>query len=133
MLPSDVDVCFSDRSGTCASTDFCAYHSAYVDGPNQVLYAAIPSASLAAPEDPKGCQWDGNPLVQEPNASVADVPLRYISHEGNETITDPLGTAWWNRYTGYENGDNCNDYQTDPNAFLPTLGGDAGAGTLFNS
>jgi PKD repeat protein len=126
VLPSDVDVCFGDGSGTCASNDFCAYHSAFVDGPNNVLYATIPTVALAHSQDAKGCQWDGNSLVQEPNASIADVALKYISHEDNETITDPLGTGWWNNYTGNENGDNCNQ------AFNPTLGGDAGAGTLYN-
>jgi PKD repeat protein len=132
VLPSDVDVCFSDGSGTCASNDFCAYHSVYADGPNNVLYAAIPANELASPRDAKACQWDGNSLVQEPNSSIADVALKYISHEDNETITDPLGTGWWNSYSGYENGDNCNDEYTNDNAFLPTLGGDAAAGTLYN-
>jgi PKD repeat protein len=126
VLPSDVDVCFGDGSGTCASNDFCAYHSSFVDGPNNVLYATIPTVALASPQDAKGCQWDGNSLVQEPNASIADVALKYISHEDNEAITDPLGTGWWNYYTGNENGDNCNQ------AFAPTLGGDADAGTLYN-
>jgi PKD repeat protein len=132
VLPSDVDLCFGDGSGTCASNDFCAYHSAYVDGASNVLYAAIPAVALSSPQDAKGCQWDGNSLVQEPNASIADVALKYISHEDNETITDPLGTGWWNDYTGNENGDDCNDYQTDSDAFTPTLGGDASAGTLYN-
>jgi PKD repeat protein len=126
VLPSDVDVCFADGSGTCASNDFCAYHSSFADGTNNVLYATIPSVALDSPQDAKGCQWDGNSLVQEPNASIADVALKYISHEDNETITDPLGTGWWNDYSGNEDGDNCNS------AFTPTLGGDAGAGTLYN-
>jgi len=132
VLPSDVDVCFADGSGTCASNDFCAYHSSFVDGTNNVLYAAIPAVALASPQDAKGCQWDGNSLVQEPNASIADVGLKYISHEDNETITDPLGTGWWSDYTGNEDGDNCNDYETNAAAFTPTLGGDANAGTLYN-
>ncbi|MGH2881364.1 MAG: PKD domain-containing protein, partial [Solirubrobacteraceae bacterium] len=131
VLPSDVDVCFSDGSGSCASNYFCAYHSSYADGGDDVLYAAIPTVALDGAHA-KGCQWDGNSLVQEPNGSLGDVALKYISHEDNETITDPLGTAWWSDYTGYEDGDNCNDYGTNPNAFLPTLGGDAGAGSLYD-
>ncbi|MBV9603605.1 MAG: PKD domain-containing protein [Solirubrobacterales bacterium] len=132
VLPTDVDVCFSDGSGTCATNQFCAYHSAYTDGANDVLYAAIPSVTLDNANDAKGCQWDGNPTVQEPNGSIADVALKYISHEDNETITDPLGSAWWNESTGNEDGDNCNDYQTNPGAFAPPLGGDAGSGTLYD-
>jgi PKD repeat protein len=130
VLPSDVDVCYGD--GTCASNDFCAYHSSYVDAGNDVLYAAIPLNQLESPEDPKACQWDGNSQVQEPGGSLADVALKYISHEDNETITDPLGNGWWNGYTGNEDGDNCNDIDWSPNAFTPTLGGDASAGTLYN-
>ncbi|HET6869722.1 MAG TPA: PKD domain-containing protein [Solirubrobacteraceae bacterium] len=126
VLPSDVDVCFADGSGTCASNDFCAYHSSFADGSNNILYATIPAVALASPQDAKGCQWDGNSLVQEPNASIADVALKYVTHEDNETITDPLGTGWWNDYTGNEDGDNCNS------SFTPTLGGDAAAGTLYN-
>jgi PKD repeat protein len=126
VLPSDVDVCFADGSETCASNDFCAYHSAFTDGANNVLYATIPTVALASPQDAKGCQWDGNSLVQEPNASIADVAIKYISHEDNETITDPLGTGWWNYYSGNEDGDNCNG------GFTPTLGGEAGASTLYN-
>ncbi len=132
VLPSDVDVCFSDGSGTCASNDFCAYHSSYADGSDNVLYAAIPTVALDGPSDAKACQYDGNPMVQEPNGSFGDVALKYISHEDNETITDPLGNAWWSDYTGYEDGDNCNDYDTNANAFAPTLGGDASAGTLYD-
>jgi hypothetical protein len=132
VLPSDVDVCFSDGSGTCASNDFCAYHSDYVDGSNEVLYATIPSVALNSPQDAKGCQWDGNSLVQEPNGSLGDVALKYISHEDNETITDPLGTGWWSNDTGNEDGDNCNDADTNGDAFEPTLGGDAGAGSLYD-
>jgi PKD repeat protein len=132
ILPSDVDVCFADGSGTCASNYFCAYHSDYADGPSNVLYATIPTLALGSVQDAKGCQWDGNSFVQEPNGSIADVALKYISHEDNETITDPLGTGWWNNYTGYENGDNCDDYETNSGAFAPVLGGAASAGTLYN-
>ena len=71
---------------------------------------------------------------------LADVALKYLSHEDNETITDPLGTAWWDSASGNENGDNCNSYGAsvdpshgpNPNAFLPALGGSAPAGTLFD-
>jgi PKD repeat protein len=132
VLPSDVDVCFSDGSGTCASNYFCAYHSAFVSGSDNVLYAAIPTLALDNAQDAKACQSDGNPAVQQPNGSLGDVALKYISHEDSETITDPLGTGWWSDYTGNEDGDNCNDSGTDANAFLPTLGGDAASGTLYN-
>ncbi|HWK16580.1 MAG TPA: PKD domain-containing protein, partial [Solirubrobacteraceae bacterium] len=55
-------------------------------------------------------------------------------------ITDPVnGGGWWDNNSGNEDGDNCNAFGTltptngtNPNAFLPTLGGSASAGTLFN-
>jgi PKD repeat protein len=60
----------------------------------------------------------------------------------SETITDPLGTGWWNTFqgNGEEVGDNCATYGTPSNplagisqfAYAPTLGGTASAGNLFD-
>jgi serine protease len=44
-----------------------------------------------------------------PNSSTdpdADATINVTSHEHNETITDPLGSAWFDS-SGYENGDKC--------------------------
>jgi len=43
---------------------------------------------------------------QHPNSSDADATINVASHEHNEAITDPLGTAWFDQ-RGYENGDKC--------------------------
>jgi PKD repeat protein len=130
VLPSDKDVCYTDPSGTsCASNAFCAYHSSFTNGANNVLYSAIPTLPLQS--SPKACQSDGNSAIQQPNGSVADVALKYISHEDAETITDPLANGWVNPVSGYENGDKCNDVHTNANSFTPTLGGSPG-GTLYN-
>jgi PKD repeat protein len=137
VTPSNVNSCFSDDA-TCADNDFCAYHSSYTDGASTVLYADIPT--ILAANDPKGCQYDGNSQVQTPNGNpVADVTIKYMSHEDNETITDPLGTAWYSDSSGNEDGDNCNFYGSfnpaggdNPNAFAPTLGGSASSGTLYD-
>jgi hypothetical protein len=43
---------------------------------------------------------------QHPNGDDADDTLNVLSHEHNEAITDPQGTAWYDRQ-GYENGDKC--------------------------
>lgn len=143
VTPASVNVCAS--SGDCADTTFCAYHGNYVDGArNNVLYASIPllNALITDPAnglDPKFCQSDGNAPVEEPNGDGGDVALKYLSHEDAETITDPLnGTGWWDTRSGNEIGDSCNatgpvDFPagTDPNAFLPTLGGDV-SGTLYD-
>jgi PKD repeat protein len=69
------------------------------------------------------------------------VALKALSHEYNETITDPVDSGgWYASSTGQENGDECNFYgtaadpanDTNPNAFTPYLGGTASAGNLFN-
>ncbi len=138
VLPPTVNLC--DASTSCVDTQFCSYHSWFTDtSGHNVLYAPIPflaaSGGLA-----KLCQSDGNSVVQEPNADPADVVLKFLSHEHNEVLTDPLGTAWYDGASGNEDGDNCNQYAptadpangTSPNAFTPVLGGSAQAGTLYN-
>jgi PKD repeat protein len=137
VLPPDVNTCF-DGSNECGNNVFCAYHSSMTDGSNTVLYANIPT--YLAKQDPKGCQDDGNSEVQKPNGDqIGDVTSKYMSHEDNETITDPLGTAWWSSNSGNEDGDQCNFFGSfdppagqNPDAFKPTLGGSATAGTLYD-
>jgi PKD repeat protein len=136
VLPADVNECTS--SSVCADNNFCAYHSVFNTGGSRVLYASIPT--LLAATSPKSCQSDGNSAVQAPNGDqVGDVILKAMSHEYSETITDPLGSGWWDSASGNEDGDNCNftgafspTTGNNPNAFTPTLGGSAAAGTLFN-
>jgi PKD repeat protein len=138
VTPSDTNICAPDGSDPipCTSNSFCAYHS-FTSGSPTVLYSSIPM--FTAVNDPKACQDDGNTAVQEPNADIADVAIKYLSHEHNETVTDPTGSGWWDNSSGNEDGDNCNfagSYDphngSNPNAFAPTLGGDAASGTLYN-
>lgn len=141
VTPSNVNVCLDGTD--CADNTFCSYHSDFSDDGNDVLYAAIPFFLSANPSDtvqsPKGCQRDGTSPVQEPNADLADVAISYMSHEYSETLTDPLGTGWWDSTSGNEAADNCvssgaSDPATgsSPDAFAPTLGGDSSAGTLYD-
>ena len=136
VTPPTVNSCFGDDS-TCADNFFCAYHSQ--SSSNTFLYADIPT--LLAENDPKGCQVDGHSNIQSPNGNpLVDVAIKYMSHEDNETITDPVPpNGWVDNATGQEDGDNCNftgpfdpGADDNPNAFLPTLGGSAGAGTLYD-
>ncbi len=146
VTPPQVNVC-TDAS-TCASNLFCAYHSAFqeTDGA-QVLYSADPfflstaSTTKDPEQNPKLCQQDAyTTQIQEPNGDLADVAISYTSHENNETITDPLGTGWFDQATGNEIADNCAAYGTtidpatgqNPDAYAPTLGGSPGAGNLFD-
>ena len=64
---------------------FCAYHSHIASGARAVLYANMPYSAVA------GCQSG-----QSPNGNAAtDSVLNNVSHEHNDTITDPLGTGWY--------------------------------------
>ncbi|HZL47916.1 MAG TPA: PKD domain-containing protein [Solirubrobacteraceae bacterium] len=151
LLPHRVVSCFEEEDPeigeeACSNNVFCAYHSSIEGGTaNEIIYADIPF-SLLDSGDAKGCQSDGNAEIQHPNGDTtgtnettrfADVALKYTSHEYIEAATDPLGNAWFDG-TGQEIGDKCNftgsgsEPGEDPNAFLPTLGGSASSGTLFN-
>lgn len=144
VIPPNVNVCATGLG--CADRQFCAYHSNYVDGASRVLYAPIPllDALVTDPAhglDPKSCQTDNNPAVQQPNGDGGDVALKYLSHELSETITDPLLNAWFDSTSGNEIADNCNFWDgttaniaagDEPSAFEPTLGGTAADGTLYD-
>jgi hypothetical protein len=154
VLPANVNICTpiaaNAKLGTvCADRALCSYHAWFVDSSRDiVLYAPIPMRPLrnGAPlPDPKGvCQFDKRRAVQEPNGSAADVVISMISHELGETITDPLTLfAWHVSSNGNESGDDCNltgrfdpfkplGTLYNPDAFLPTLGGSARAGTLYD-
>jgi hypothetical protein len=138
ITPSDVNVC---QPGVgCANNTFCGYHGEFSDGSGAVVYALV--SFLPITPDPTRCQVDGLATPQEPNGDVADVIIDDLSHESVEAITDPLGTGWYDNYTGNEVADNCEatgpydpaDHAnpTDPNAYLPTLGGQPSSGTLFD-
>jgi Carboxypeptidase regulatory-like domain/Phosphate-induced protein 1 conserved region len=123
FLPENVVSCL--EGGICSDTSpgICAYHKST---PAHVLYASIPY--LVGKE----CQSDGNGATQQPNGNAADVLVKTVSHEHIETITDPAGQGWFNNKTQAEIGDKCNRLADNANAFLPTLGGDATQGTLYN-
>jgi hypothetical protein len=100
---------------------------------------------------PKGvCQVDNTRVVQKPNRDNADLMISVLSHEDSETITDPieniLHSGWFAPSTpggnvlGNEGGDNCELFTSanvppgvgnNPDAYSPTLGGSARAGTLY--
>jgi hypothetical protein len=155
MLPHNVASCLPEvveGKQVCSNNFFCAYHSWVSPGPNEIIYADIPF-SLLDTSFAKGCQADGNAQIQLPNGDkgtsntetrFADVALKFISHEYIEAATDPLvnfETAWVDE-EGQEIADKCNSIPFEPaeegepgfdkHAFTPTLGGSAGAGTLFN-
>jgi len=67
----------------------------------QVLYANQPYTDSSGVNAPGVCD-----SYQHPNGDWADATISVLSHEHNETITDPVGNAWHDT-SGSENGDKC--------------------------
>ena len=119
ILPPNVESCISTSDsaagGTCSDTNypgFCGYHSGFAASSGQALYADIPfptsfSYTCVTPQSPHG-------------SAALDSAISLISHEHNETMTDPLGDGWIDS-AGYENGDEC------AWTYGSSLGGSAGA------
>ena len=84
-------------SSNCAFSQYCAYHSWIGSGSTETLYANQPYTDTV----PANCD-----ATAHPNNSEADPTINVVSHENNETITDPNGNAWYD-LAGYENGDKC--------------------------
>lgn len=107
MTPDGVGSCVDgtppSSGGECSTNVYCAYHSGFVDTSGQpVLYANEPYNATISNCNPGS----------SPNGDDADAEIKTISHEHNEAITDPWGTAWWTSdpdpsYFGMENGDLC--------------------------
>jgi hypothetical protein len=74
---------------------YCAFHSHLGSGNNAVIYAHLPYAAL------QGCTPG-----QSPNGNAADAVLNNVAHEQNESMSDPLGNAWYDA-SGREIADKC--------------------------
>jgi len=85
-------------------TQYCAYHThGTVNVPGLgsriALYAAMPYDAAY----PSACTNETAP----PNGDIgSDAEVNTLAHETEETTTDMLGTAWFDR-RGYENADKC--------------------------
>jgi hypothetical protein len=91
--------------GGSSCTSFCGYHSHFTYNGKLIKYAVFPYA------DCSGCSLSG--------LSVADMLTIVTSHEIRESVTDSLGTAWFDS-KGYEADDKCawhNLYQTTNGSF----------------
>jgi hypothetical protein len=114
FLPPGQDVCFAPATATSplecyspdnlATFDFCAYHSSFDSNVGHVLYTVEPYQNVP------GCQVQ----APSPNGLLTDSTADVLSHETFETITDPDGDAWFNRFSldlfGYEVADECQNY-----------------------
>jgi hypothetical protein len=83
---------------------FCAYHSNFNYGGQDILYASMPYPSCG------GCQWSGWTPAQNFE--------HFACHETREAVTDADGTAWYDRQ-GNEADDKC---AWSPAPFLGTGG-----------
>ena len=75
---------------------YCGYHSVTQSG---FLYSYDPYNDV-----PTHCQSDGFPT---PNSNSADMTISTLSHEHNETVTDPDGRGWIDNSNAQETGDLC--------------------------
>jgi PKD repeat protein len=108
-LPQGIVDCADDGLGglACSTDKYCAYHSSFTEGssPANILYANEPYPVVPAGDTILGsCATGATPNGNQPADDIIDTS----SHEQNETVTDPLGTGWWDDKTGEENGDKCN-------------------------
>lgn len=100
-----------DGAGGTSATTYCGYHSIFQTGGGaSVIYANEPYPNL------NGCGSG-----QAPNGPFADAALDTLSHEINESVTDPDTVMGWLDSTGNEIGDECSNIygvpggSTDPN------------------
>jgi PKD domain-containing protein len=112
VTPNGLGSCTDAGSSSCALGGslggYCGYHSETESG---ILYAVIPYNGV-----PGHCQ-SNNP---RPNSNPADPTISTISHEHNETVTDPDGNAWVDAH-GNEEADLC---LTNFGPSLSAVGGD---------
>ncbi len=125
ITPPGVQSCFE---GSCspgsARPGFCAYHAATALGSGELIYADIPF--LAG-----GVCDDGN----HPNGTSADASISTLSHEHNESVTDPEPNSAWTDWatgetTGYESADKCRVFEAAREFGAPL--GTAPDGALYN-
>ncbi len=102
----DATDCFLADQPSSLNWVYCAYHGAFSNGGQPVVYANMPYVHTNSFSD-SGCADSG---VTDPNADLAfDNETGALSHEFDESITDPDGGGgWWDNGTGNENGDICN-------------------------
>ncbi len=107
ILPDSVETCFDDFS-SCGNVltlpnRYCAYHSSFnIGGHGLTLWANEPYIGFASGHCNSGT------TSARPNGDVTDHELNTISHEHNETVTDPTSGGWFDVNGTGENGDKCN-------------------------
>gem|GEM_PF-2397713 len=131
VLPPEVGSCFgSEAESGCFDEEFCAYHSYRgTPEPEPVPSTVAVYANISySPGDVFGCGVGEYPNGHA-NGNLDDT-LSSLSHEANESITDPTLEAWFD-FKGFENGDECRNTK-DSDDYGEPLGGSFEAEDLFN-
>jgi hypothetical protein len=105
LTPPKVEDCFEATGFECSAGTtagvYCAYHGSFVSGTGVIVYA----------NDPYVTGISGCDTGEHPNNKPSDgVILGGLSHEHNESTTDPELNAWY-ASNGEENGDKCRTFQ----------------------
>jgi hypothetical protein len=104
LTPPKVEDCFEATGLECSAGttagSYCAYHSSFSTGGGVIVYA----------NDPYVTGIEGCDSGEHPNNKPSDgVIMGGLSHEHNESITDPELNAWYGS-NGEENGDKCRTF-----------------------
>lgn len=120
LTPPGVESCFDPTgsqgcsAGSTINPQYCAYHGNSPPGPGEFIYANDPYVTANGRCD------DGN----HPNGSTSDGALQGgLSHEHNESITDPEPNSAWadlGSGSGEENGDKCSASTGSPQGTVPS-------------
>ena len=109
ITPSGVESCFDNAGSVCSAGStlnpyYCAYHG-NVGTENPIIFSVDNFVAGI-----QGCD-DADP-AHHPNGVSDSLLQGGLTHEHNESITDPLPNSSWTDYgngsTGGENGDKCN-------------------------
>lgn len=105
LTPPGVEDCFESSGVECSAGSsapvYCAYHGDFSSSAGPIVYA----------NDPYVTGIQGCDTGEHPNDKPSDgVILGGLSHEHNESITDPQLDAWY-ASNGEENGDKCRTFE----------------------
>ena len=129
LTPPEVENCLEASGSECSAGStkptYCAYHGNIPVGETQIIYSNDSYVTGNA-----GCD-DG----EHPNNKPSDGALEGgISHEHNESITDPEPNNAWTDFgseVGGEDGDKCRNTKTEAEEFGAPLG-TAADGSRYN-
>jgi hypothetical protein len=124
LTPPKVEDCFEATGLECSAgstaPSYCAYHSAFTSGTAVVIYANDPYVTGIS-----GCDTGEHPNGKPSDGAI----LGGLSHEHNESITDPELNAWF-AASGEENGDKCRTFEAASEYGTPL--GKAPNGSRYN-